>query len=237
METRARILLAEDDNHLNELMKEALEEAGYIVSVSTDGQAAINTFDKNKFDIVLLDIMMPVKDGFMVAKKIRQQSDVMPILFISTKSMEEDKIRGYQTGADDYITKPFSMKELLLKIEVFLRRTKKMFSETRYEFHVGSMFFSYNDLQLTTGGKTVHIQQKEADLLKFFCEHPNRPLKREEVLLAVWGKDDFFLGRSMDVYVTKLRKYLNPDPDVMLETIHGVGYRFINMITNDSTPQ
>jgi len=235
METRARVLLAEDDHHLSELMKEALEEAGYLVTVSPDGQAAINTFDKNKFDICLLDIMMPVKDGFMVAKKIRQQSDVMPILFISTKSLEEDKIRGYQTGADDYITKPFSMKELLFKIEVFLRRTKKLFSETRHAFNVGSMFFSYNDLQLTAGGETFHIQQKEADLLKFFCEHPNQPLKREEVLLAVWGKDDFFLGRSMDVYVTKLRKYLKADPAVMLETIHGVGYRFINMANNNSS--
>ena len=237
MEIRAKILLAEDDSHLSELMKEALEEAGYAVTVSADGQAAVNVFDKNKFDIVLLDVMMPIKDGFMVAKKIRQQSDVMPILFISTKNLEEDKVRGYQTGADDYITKPFSMKELLLKIEVFLRRTKKMFSETRYEFHVGSMFFSYNDLQLTSHGDTFHIQQKEADLLKFFCEHPNRPLKREEVLLAVWGKDDFFLGRSMDVYVTKLRKYLKADPGVVLETIHGVGYRFINMATNNSSTQ
>ena len=237
METRARILLAEDDKHLSELMKEALEEAGYSVTVSADGQVAINTFDKNKFDICLLDVMMPIKDGFMVAKKIRQQSDVMPILFISTKNMEEDKIRGYQTGADDYITKPFSTKELLFKIEVFLKRTKKMFSETRYEFNVGSMFFSYNDLQLTASGETFHIQQKEADLLKFFCEHPNRPLKREEVLLAVWGKDDFFLGRSMDVYVTKLRKYLKADPGVVLETIHGVGYRFINMAANDNASQ
>lgn len=235
MDKRAKILLAEDDANLRELMKEALEEAGYSVTVSADGQAAINTFDKNKFDIVLLDIMMPVKDGFMVAKKIRQQTDVMPILFISTKSMEEDKVKGYQTGADDYITKPFSMKELLLKIEVFLRRTKKMFSETRHEYQVGSMFFSYNDLQLTSGGETFHIQQKEADLLKFFCEHPNRPLRREEVLLAVWGKDDFFLGRSMDVYVTKLRKYLRADPGVVLETIHGVGYRFINMATNQNS--
>lgn len=236
METRARILLAEDDRHLSELMKEALEEAGYSVTVCPDGQVAINTFDKNKFDLVLLDIMMPVKDGFMVAKKIRQQSDVMPVLFISTKNMEEDKVKGYQTGADDYITKPFSMKELLMKIEVFLRRTKKMFSETRYEFYVGSMLFSYNDLQLTASGETFHIQQKEADLLKFFCEHPNRPLKREEVLLAVWGKDDFFLGRSMDVYVTKLRKYLKADSQVVLETIHGVGYRFINTATNNTSP-
>ena len=168
MEVKARILLAEDDNHLSELMKEALEEAGYAVTVSADGQAAINTFDKHKFDMCLLDIMMPIKDGFMVAKKIRQQSDVIPILFISTKTMEEDKIKGYLTGADDYITKPFSLKELLLKIEVFLRRTKKMFAETRHEFQIGNIYFSYNDQQLKTSGEAFHVQQKEADLLRFF---------------------------------------------------------------------
>jgi DNA-binding response OmpR family regulator len=226
MDSPARILLAEDDKHLSELMKEALEEEGYSVDVFTDGQQAINNFDKNKFDICLLDIMMPVKDGFMVAKKIRQQSDIMPILFISTKNLEEDKIRGYQSGADDYITKPFSMKELLLKMDVFLRRTRKMFYETKQEYQIGKLFFSYTNLKLTTPEEEIAVKQKEADLLKFLCEHGNRVLKRDEVLLAVWGKDDFFLGRSMDVYMTKLRKYLKADPDVVIETIHGLGYRF-----------
>ncbi|ULQ51048.1 response regulator transcription factor [Flavihumibacter fluvii] len=226
MVNKTRILLAEDDNSLSELMKEALEDEGYNVDVFADGQQAINNFDKNKYDICLLDIMMPIKDGFMVAKKIRQQSDVMPILFISTKNLEEDKIKGYQTGADDYITKPFSMKELLLKMEVFLRRSRKMFYETKQEYQVGKIFFSYTDLKLNSPDGTFTVKQKEADLLKFLCDHPNRVLKREEVLLAVWGKDDFFLGRSMDVYMTKLRKYLKADPEVVIETIHGVGYRF-----------
>lgn len=226
MDPKAKILLAEDDKSLSELMKEALEDEGYEVDVFADGQQAINNFDKNKYDICLLDIMMPVKDGFMVAKKIRQQTDVMPILFISTKNLEEDKIKGYQTGADDYITKPFSMKELLLKLDVFLRRTKKMFYETKQEYRVGKLFFSYTDLKLTTPEGEFSVKQKEADLLKFLCEHANRVLRRDEVLLAVWGKDDFFLGRSMDVYMTKLRKYLKADPDVVIETIHGLGYRF-----------
>jgi DNA-binding response OmpR family regulator len=226
MEIKARILLAEDDSDLSELMKETLEEEGYAVEVCSDGQNAINTFDNHKFDICLLDIMMPVKDGFMVAKKIRQQTDIMPILFISTKNLEEDKIKGYETGADDYITKPFSMKELLLKLEVFLRRTKKMFYETRRDYNFGKIFFSYTDLKLTNPEGEFDVKQKEADLLKFLCEHPNRILKRDEILLAVWGKDDFFLGRSMDVYMTKLRKYLKADPDILIETIHGVGFRF-----------
>ena len=147
----------------------------------------------------------------------------MPILFISTKNLEEDKIKGYQTGADDYITKPFSMKELLLKLEVFLRRTRKMYYETKQEFQ---LCFSFTDLKLITPEIEISLKQKGADLLKFLCEHANRVLKREEVLLAVWGKDDFFLGRSMDVYMTKLRKHLKGDPDVVIETIHGLGYRF-----------
>jgi DNA-binding response OmpR family regulator len=226
MEIKARILLAEDDEYLSELMKDALEEEGYSVVICPDGQSAIDTFDKNKFDICLLDIMMPFKDGFAVAKKIRQQSDVMPLIFISTKALIEDKLEGYHKGADDYIVKPFNMKELLMKLEVFLRRTKKMFSEVKQEFSFGKFVFSYTDLKLLIPEGSVNLKQKEADLLRFFCLYPNRILKREEVLMAVWGKDDYFLGRSMDVFISKLRKYLKADPAVVLETIHGLGYRF-----------
>lgn len=226
MSAKATILLAEDDIYLSELMKEALEEEGYAVELFRDGQEAIDQFDKNKFDVCLLDVMMPVKDGFMVAKKIRQQSDIMPILFISTKNMEEDRLKGYQTGADDYITKPFSMKELLFKLEVFLRRSRKFSYETKQDYTIGKLQFSYTDRKLKGPEETVDLKQKEADLLKFLCEHTNRILKRDEVLLAVWGKDDFFLGRSMDVYMTKLRKFLRADPDLLIETIHGHGFRF-----------
>ena len=226
MTGKGNILLAEDDQALSELMKEALEEEGYTVEVCDDGQQAIDRFDKNKFDICLLDVMMPIKDGFLVAKKIRQQSDIMPILFISTKNMEEDRIKGYETGADDYITKPFSMKELLLKLDVFLRRTRKLSYEVQQEYNIGKLKFSYTDRKLSGPDGEVDLKQKEADLLKFLCEHSNRILKREEVLLAVWGKDDFFLGRSMDVYMTKLRKFLRADPDLLIETIHGHGFRF-----------
>jgi len=226
METKGRILLAEDDDHLRELVKDALEDEDYQVTDCINGQEAIDSFDKNKFDICLLDIMMPVKDGFTVAKKIRQQSDVIPSLFISTKALREDKIEGYQRGADDYIVKPFNMKELLLKLDVFLRRTKKMFSETKQEFNIGKIHFDYTDLRLTNDDGVFDLKQKEADLLKFLCEHPNRILKREEILMAVWGKNDYFLGRSMDVFMSKVRKYLRPDPAVVLETIHGTGYRF-----------
>ena len=226
METKARILLAEDDEHLSELLKDSLEDEGYSVVLCVNGQEAIDVFDKNKFDICLLDIMMPLKDGFAVAKKIRQQSDIIPILFISTKALIEDKMEGYNKGADDYIVKPFNMKELLLKLNVFLRRTKKMFSQTKQEYNFGKIHFSYTDLRLINPEGSFTIKQKEADLLQFLCQHPNRILKREEILLAVWGKDDFFLGRSMDVFMSRIRKYLHTDPSILLETIHGIGFRF-----------
>lgn len=226
MDEKRTILLAEDDDHLRELVKDALEEENYVVTSCTNGQEALDLFDKNKIDICLLDIMMPIKDGFTVAKKIRQQSDVIPILFISTKALIEDKIEGYEKGADDYIVKPFNMKELLLKLDVFFRRTKKMFSDTNQEFHIGNIHFSYSDLRLTNEDGIFDLKQKEADLLKFLCEHPNRILKREEILTAVWGKNDYFLGRSMDVFMSKVRKYLKADSTVLLETIHGMGYRF-----------
>jgi len=223
---KSKVLLAEDDLSLGYVIKDNLVDAGYEVVLCPDGQSAIDKFDKDEFDICLLDIMMPNKDGFAVARKIRQQTDVVPILFLSAKSLEEDRIRGFETGADDYITKPFSMPELLMRIEVFLRRTKKMHSDKSVSFVLGKLRFSYTDLKLSSGKDVFNLTQKEADLLKFLCQHPNRILKREEVLLNVWGKDDYFLGRSMDVFITKLRKHFKADQHVNLETIHGVGFRF-----------
>lgn len=226
MQTKATILFAEDDSSLAFMVKDTLEDEGYKVVHCADGQTAIDSFDKSKFDLCLLDIMMPNKDGYTVAKKIRQQTDVMPIIFLSTKSQEEDRLKGYDTGADDYLAKPFSIPELLKKIEVFLRRTKKMHSENAEEYTIGSLIFSPTNLKIITPAETFSITQKEADLLRFLYEHRNNVVKREEVLLNVWGKDDFFLGRSMDVYMTKLRKYLKNDPHAVLETIHGIGFRF-----------
>jgi len=225
MNTKSKVLLAEDDLSLGYVIKDNLVDAGYEVVLCADGQSAIDKFAKENFDICLLDVMMPNKDGFAVAKKIRQQTDQVPILFITAKSLEEDRIHGFEVGADDYITKPFSMQELLLRIDVFLRRTKKMYSEKAVSFQIGKMNFSFNDLKLSIGGTAYNMTQKEAELLLFLCEHPNRILKREEVLLNVWGKDDYFLGRSMDVFITKLRKYFRSDTTVQIETIHGMGFR------------
>lgn len=225
-EKKIKVLLAEDDTALGFVIKDNLEERGYEVALCTDGQTAIESFDKSLHDIVLLDIMMPARDGFSVASRIRQQSDVIPILFLTSRSMEEDRIKGFETGADDYITKPFSMKELLLRMEVFLRRSKKIQSSNVVEYQIGSLLFKFNELKIYNGDQVSSLTQKEAELLRFFCENKNVILKREEVLLNVWGKDDYFLGRSMDVFVTKLRKHIKPDNSLQLETIHGIGYRF-----------
>jgi DNA-binding response OmpR family regulator len=225
-QTKATILFAEDDSSLAFIVKDTLEDEGYKVVHCADGQTAIDSFDKNKFDICLLDIMMPNKDGYTVAKKIRQQTDVMPVLFLSTKNQEEDRLKGYDTGADDYISKPFSMPELLKKIEVFLRRSKKLHADSVEDYTIGQILFSFINLKISTPAETFNITQREADLLKFLCEHQNKVVKREEVLINVWGKDDFFLGRSMDVFISKLRKYLKAEPGVAIETIHGIGFRF-----------
>ena len=225
MPIKVKVLLAEDDTSLAFVIKDNLEEAGYEIIWCSDGEMAWQQFQKNDFDICLLDVMMPVKDGFTLAKKIRQKSDIIPIIFLTAKSMEQDKLDGFKAGADDYVTKPFSMQELLLRMEVFLRRTKKMHFEEAHIYNIGRMQFSFADLKITDGKKVIALTQREADLLNFFCQHRNKVLKREEVLLSVWGKDDYFLGRSMDVFITKLRKHLKEDATILLETIHGIGFR------------
>lgn len=223
---KIKVLLAEDDLVLGYVIKDNLEIGGYDVTLCPDGEEALQQFQKQDFDICLLDVMMPSKDGFTVAKKIRGKSDVVPILFITSKAMEEDKIKGFQSGADDYIIKPFNMQELILRMEVFLRRTKKLHSEEAVTYQIGKLRFSFTDLKIYVDEQTINLTQKEADLLLFLCKHPNKILKREEVLLNVWGKDDYFLGRSMDVFITKLRKHFKADASIILETIHGIGFRF-----------
>jgi DNA-binding response OmpR family regulator len=222
---RAKVLLAEDDQDLAFVIKDSLQEEGFEVVHAPDGEAAWNQFQKTGFDICLLDVNMPARDGFSVAKKIRQQSDMVPILFITAKSLEQDRIKGFQVGADDYIIKPFSIQELIMRMDVFLRRTKKLQADSPEEFQIGKLKFMYNELKIIINGEVVTLTQREADLMKFFAEHANKILKRDEVLLNVWGKDDYFLGRSMDVFITKLRKHFKADPSIVLETIHGVGFR------------
>lgn len=237
MENKARILLIEDDVNLGFVIKDNLIEAGYDVVHCTDGDSGWQYFQKKNFDLILLDIMMPKKDGFSLARLIRSKNEKVPLLFLTARTLEEDKIMGFKLGADDYVTKPFSMQELLLRIEVFLRRTQALNADKNKQYQIGQLLFNYPELYIS--GPDNYFQtltQKEADLLKFLCENPHKTLKREEILLHVWGKDDYFLGRSMDVFITKLRKHFRHDPRIRLETIHGVGFKFMPPDTA-STPK
>jgi len=227
MNTKANILYVEDDSSLSFVIKDNLEENGYTVVHCTDGESAWQQFMKHTFDLCLLDVMLPKKDGFALATQIRKKNALIPIIMLTAKNMDEDKIHGFKTGVDDYITKPFNMQELLLRMEVFLKRTKIDANVFPSEVTIGSIVFHYEELELQTLEGIIQLTQKEADLLKYLCLHVNQTLKREDILLSVWGKDDYFLGRSMDVFITKLRKHLKADPSIEIQTIHGKGFKFL----------
>ncbi|MEY4282214.1 MAG: hypothetical protein RLZ39_1626 [Bacteroidota bacterium] len=227
MNTKANILFVEDDPSLSFVIKDNLEENGYTVVHCIDGESAWQQFMKHTFDLCLLDVMLPKKDGFALATQIRKKNALIPIIMLTAKNMDEDKIHGFKTGVDDYITKPFNMQELLLRMEVFLKRTKSDANVFPSNVTIGSIFFHYEELELQTLEGVIQLTQKEADLLKYFCLHVNQTLKREDILLSVWGKDDYFLGRSMDVFITKLRKHLKADPSIEIQTIHGKGFKFL----------
>lgn len=227
MADKAKILLVEDDATLSYVVKDSLSKNGYEVVHCPDAEAAWQQFMKHNFDICLLDVMLPKKDGMSLANQIRQKNANIPILLLTSKSMDDDKIAGFRSGADDYITKPFNMQELLLRLEVFLKRTMKHEEETTEAIKLGNLEFDYNNLTLTGGAKDKQLTQREADLIKYLCANANKVLKRDEILLNVWGKEDYFLGRSMDVFITKVRKYLKDQPGVELQTIHGIGFKFL----------
>ena len=236
MPQKVQILLVEDDSSLGFVIKDALEDKGFEVTLATDGQQGWQQFSKNFYDLCLIDVMMPIKDGFTLAQQIRRKNDYIPIIFLTAKSMQEDKIAGLKAGADDYITKPFSMEELLLRIDIFLRRT--IGSDTdETTFQLGSSIFDYENLTIKGDNIDNRLTQKEADLLRFFCLNANKVVKREEVLTKVWGKDDYFLGRSMDVFITKIRKYLKEEKEIEIQTIHGVGFRFINPALDEANDE
>lgn len=227
MNTKANILYVEDDSSLSFVIKDNLEENGYTVVHCTDGESAWQQFMKHAFDLCLLDVMLPKKDGFTLAAQIRKKNELIPIIMLTAKNMDEDKIQGFKTGVDDYITKPFNMQELLLRMEVFLKRTKLDTNLFPQKVTLGSIVFHYEELELQTLDGMIQLTQKEADLLKYFCQHINQTLKREDILLHVWGKDDYFLGRSMDVFITKLRKHLKSEIGIEIQTIHGKGFKFL----------
>ena len=220
-----RILLVEDDPSLGFVIKDNLSLKGYDVTLCTDGEAAENTFNTSTFQLCIFDVMLPKKDGFSLAKYVRSKNKNIPILFLTAKAMMEDKLTGFQTGADDYITKPFSLEELLCRIEVFLRRSSEELPTQLKKFHVGSYEFDYTTLTLRNPASEKTLTQKEAEVLQLLYYNRKRVLKREEILKEVWGDDDYFMGRSMDVFISKLRKYLKEDPAVQIVNYHGVGFR------------
>ncbi len=225
---KAKILLVEDDPTLGFVVKDNLEVSGYEVIHAPDGETGWQLYMKYNFDICVLDVMLPKRDGLWLAGQIRKKNEAVPILLLTAKNMDEDKISGFQSGADDYITKPFNMQELLLRIEVFLKRTKKKEDDAPNEIRIGRLNFNFADLMLSSDEQRQQLTQREADLLRYLALNPNKVLKREEILLNVWGKEDYFLGRSMDVFITKIRKHLKDQPGVELQTIHGIGFKFIN---------
>ncbi len=225
---RANILLVEDDPNLSILLKDFLEMIGYEIRLHHDGQSALDEL-RSKIDLCILDIMMPVKDGFTLAGEIRAKEPDMPIIFLTAKTMQEDRIKGLKMGCDDYITKPFSTEELHLRIEAVLRRCrrKEATNEIHYEkiITIGKFVFDASNLLLTFSDGTVTLTRKEAELLFLLCQHKNQLVTREFALKKIWGSDDYFIGRSMDVFITKLRKHLKQDPDISITNVHGVGFR------------
>lgn len=227
-EEKTRILLAEDDENLGSLLKEYLQAKDYDTHWLTDGEKAYMSFKKNKYDICILDIMMPVKDGFTLAREIRIIDPEVPVIFLTAKSMKDDVLEGFSIGADDYITKPFSMEELLFRIEAILRRTMGKGPQNKQtEFQIGRYSFDANKQILMLGDETHKLTTKESELLKLLCNNANSVLERNFALKTIWVDDNYFNARSMDVYITKLRKYLKEDPSVEIMNIHGKGYKLI----------
>ena len=221
-----RILLAEDDLSLGFVISDQLKSDGYQVTLATDGTDALKRFNEQKYHLCVFDVMMPRKDGFTLAKDIRKIEAEIPILFLTAKTMTEDKVEGFKSGGDDYLTKPFSVEELQLRIKALLKRVNINTSIPEEKiFPIGSYLFDTENLNLTIGGLTKSLTKKEAQILKLLYKFKNQVLPREVILNAVWGQDDYFVGRSLDVFITKLRKYLKEDDAILLNNIHGVGFK------------
>jgi DNA-binding response OmpR family regulator len=221
-----KILMVEDELPLGSLLKESLQGHGYDVTWVQDGKEAIGLIQKNVYDLCLLDVNLPSVSGYKIANKVREKNEWVPIIFLSAQSLEEDILAGFDHGGDDYITKPFSNKELLKRIEVLLKRAKRGVREVPQSIAFSGYVLDCANLQLIDGGQKHSLTQREADLLMYIVQQANQVLKREDILLDVWGKNDYFLGRSMDVFMAKLRKYFSESKNVSIETIYGVGFRF-----------
>ena len=227
-ETQISILLAEDDPNLGLTLKTYLDAKGYPTKLYVNGEEAIQAYKSESFDFCILDVMMPIKDGFTLAKEIREIDHKIPILFLTAKSLDEDKKKGYDLGADDYMTKPFSLEELIMKIEAIIRRCNPYGSGSENSFTIGKYVFNYTKQTLTIDDDVQRLTSREADLLKLLCINKNDVLDRSFALKKIWLDDSYFNARCMDVYVAKLRKYLTKDPTISIMNVHGVGFKLVD---------
>ncbi len=221
--SKGNILLVEDDPSLGFVTKDQIEAAGYKVVLATDGEAGWKLFLNRGFDLCLLDVMLPNMDGFELARKIRAKNEFVPIIFITARDMSEDKWKGFEIGGDDYLTKPFSTKELLYRIAVFMRRRGTNSSEPK-KLQLGTYDFDMGNLELVIGSEKVQLTEMEGAILKLLCAKQGKLVKREEILIDVWGENDYFKGRSLDVFISRLRKYLRHDEQLAIKNHHGVGF-------------
>ncbi len=224
---KTRVLLAEDDENLGSLLQEYLQAKDFETDWVTNGDRAFRYFEQYHYDLCIFDVMMPVKDGFSLASDVRIMNSNIPIIFLTAKSMKNDVLEGFSRGADDYITKPFSMEELLFRIEAILRRTKGKKGEDKQIWEIGKFNFDVKKQELILKGNSQKLTTKESDLLKLLCNNMNEVLERNFALKAIWIDDNYFNARSMDVYITKLRKYLKGDPGVQIINVHGKGYKLV----------
>ncbi|MBL0128338.1 MAG: response regulator transcription factor [Flavobacteriales bacterium] len=229
MSDKAAILLVEDDQNLGFVIQDALKRKGYQVHLCRDGKEGLKKFNEQPYDLCVLDVMLPGKDGFSLAEDIRLTNPLVPIVFLTAKSQTEDRIAGFKAGGDDYLTKPFSHEELILRIEAILRRTQGKGDDRRdrEKFEVGDYTFDHRNLMLSHPEGERKLTKKEADVLRLLCLHADQVLPRELVLNMVWGDDTYFLGRSLDVFISRLRKYLKGDEKVQIVNVHGVGFKLV----------
>ena len=227
MDEKLKILLCEDDENLGMLLREYLQAKGFTTELCADGELGYKAFLKTKFNICVLDVMMPKKDGFTLAKEIRNSNQDIPIIFLTAKTLKEDILEGFKIGADDYITKPFSMEELVFRIEAIIRRTKGKKNKESTVYRIGKFTFDTQKQLLCLGDEQRKLTTKENELLALLCSHANEILQRDFALKTIWIDDNYFNARSMDVYITKLRKHLKDDPQIEIINIHGKGYKLI----------
>ncbi|HHU26442.1 MAG TPA: response regulator transcription factor [Bacteroidales bacterium] len=227
MEEKLRIFLCEDDENLGMLLREYLQAKGFETDLFPDGEAGYKGFVKTKYDLCIVDVMMPKKDGITLVKEIRSINSEVPVIFLTAKNMKEDVLEGFKAGADDYITKPFSMEELVFRIEAIIRRVRGKKSKEQLVYNFGNMRFDTQKQLLTINDETKKLTTKESELLSLLCAHANDILERNHALKQIWEEDTYFNARSMDVYITKLRKLLRPEPNIEIINIHGKGYKLI----------